>query len=469
MSHPRGAIAQLGERLDRTQEVAGSSPASSTLAAALFLRCQSGVGCGCPKGHIMWATVNGAIWRVSVSVVRVAGILLSLSVLLGLPTAARASLVWSSPAPIDRSEPGQMQAIACPSGSQCTAVDGDGQQVTFNPSSPSHPTPMVVDPGGRLTGVACPRAASAPPSATLAGGDVRSDFAWHTDPQDHRYSRRASRKQLLAVACPTTTQCTAIDNSVQEVTFNPTSPGNPDADHDRARLLLGAGGVGVPVQHPVHRRRQRRTRGDVQPDLARDTPAQQRSTPLRSLGWSCPSASQCTAADLGEGEVTFDPTSPGSPARVRVGAGLRWRAQRPLSAQPSTARGRGHIQPGFARNAHPHQGRLRRKPVGGGLPVREPVHRHRPSWERGDVQPDLARSPNSNADRQHGGHTARRRSVPVGNSVHGGRLLDAGVDLRPHLARDPDPRNDRQHPRELLSGCGVPLKEPMHGHRLPWA
>jgi hypothetical protein len=28
---PRGAIAQLGERLDRTQEVAGSSPASSTI------------------------------------------------------------------------------------------------------------------------------------------------------------------------------------------------------------------------------------------------------------------------------------------------------------------------------------------------------------------------------------------------------------------------------------------------------
>jgi hypothetical protein len=28
---PLGAIAQLGERLDRTQEVAGSSPASSTL------------------------------------------------------------------------------------------------------------------------------------------------------------------------------------------------------------------------------------------------------------------------------------------------------------------------------------------------------------------------------------------------------------------------------------------------------
>jgi hypothetical protein len=32
---PRGAIAQLGERLDRTQEVAGSSPASSMKKKAL--------------------------------------------------------------------------------------------------------------------------------------------------------------------------------------------------------------------------------------------------------------------------------------------------------------------------------------------------------------------------------------------------------------------------------------------------
>jgi hypothetical protein len=32
-----GAIAQLGERLDRTQEVAGSSPASSTLTNRMMM------------------------------------------------------------------------------------------------------------------------------------------------------------------------------------------------------------------------------------------------------------------------------------------------------------------------------------------------------------------------------------------------------------------------------------------------
>src|SRR5207248_2822402 len=37
LSPPHGAIAQLGERLDRTQEVAGSSPASSI---SLELPCQ---------------------------------------------------------------------------------------------------------------------------------------------------------------------------------------------------------------------------------------------------------------------------------------------------------------------------------------------------------------------------------------------------------------------------------------------
>ena len=36
----RGAIAQLGERLDRTQEVAGSSPASSTPALEVRSRCR---------------------------------------------------------------------------------------------------------------------------------------------------------------------------------------------------------------------------------------------------------------------------------------------------------------------------------------------------------------------------------------------------------------------------------------------
>src|SRR5690349_12551606 len=43
---PHGAIAQLGERLDRTQEVAGSSPASSTLGKSLQTRSFSPASAG---------------------------------------------------------------------------------------------------------------------------------------------------------------------------------------------------------------------------------------------------------------------------------------------------------------------------------------------------------------------------------------------------------------------------------------
>jgi hypothetical protein len=38
---------------------------------------------------------------------------------------------------------------------------------------------------------------------------------------------RHGQKVLLSVACPAANQCTGVDNSGQEVTFNPHSPGTP--------------------------------------------------------------------------------------------------------------------------------------------------------------------------------------------------------------------------------------------------
>ena len=69
-------------------------------------------------------------------------------------------------------------SVACPSTTQCTAVDNQGQQVTFDPSSPGDPTPTSIDPG------------NSPES----------------------------------LACPSTTQCTAVDNEGQLVRFDPTAP-----------------------------------------------------------------------------------------------------------------------------------------------------------------------------------------------------------------------------------------------------
>src|SRR5437660_217240 len=65
--------------------------------------------------------------------------------LLVLPGTARASLSWSGPFAIDQNGGNILAAVACPSSSQCIAVDQNGQAVTFNPGSPGSPTPTTID------------------------------------------------------------------------------------------------------------------------------------------------------------------------------------------------------------------------------------------------------------------------------------------------------------------------------------
>ena len=51
-----------------------------------------------------------------------------------------------------------LNGVACPSATQCTAIDNTGHQVTFDPASPGTPTPTTIDGGNLLIGVACPSA-----------------------------------------------------------------------------------------------------------------------------------------------------------------------------------------------------------------------------------------------------------------------------------------------------------------------
>ena len=165
----------------------------------------------------MIARVRGSV--VPVAVRRALVVLVALcAVACWLPAASLAQLSWSTPAAIDKNGHGQqsLSGVACPSATQCTAVDQSGQQVTFNPASPGTPTPTAID-----------------------------------------------VHNLDGVACPTATQCTAVDVSGRQVTFNPASPGTPtpttiDTDQRPDR-------GGVPVRHPVHRRRRHRAAGHVQP------------------------------------------------------------------------------------------------------------------------------------------------------------------------------------------------------------
>src|SRR5207248_7524728 len=90
------------------------------------------------------------------------------------------SFSWSSPVALDHSGNGQdLNAVACPSTSQCTAVDDTGQVLTFNPGSPGNPVSITVN----------------------------------------------GAQGLNAIACPSTSQCTAVGGGGVAVTFNPASPG----------------------------------------------------------------------------------------------------------------------------------------------------------------------------------------------------------------------------------------------------
>jgi hypothetical protein len=97
-----------------------------------------------------------------------------------LPAASLAQLSWSKPAAVDNNGHQSLAGVACPSATQCTAIDFSGQQVTFDPASPGTPTPTTIDTNG-----------------------------------------------LNGVACPSATQCTAVDNTGQQLTFDPASPGTP--------------------------------------------------------------------------------------------------------------------------------------------------------------------------------------------------------------------------------------------------
>ena len=176
---------------------------------------------------------------------------------------------------------GALSAIACPATSQCTAVDAQGREVTFNPNEPGSPTATAVDTGGRLG----------------------------------------------SISCPTTSQCTAADvalGSGKEVTFNPGSPGGAvvatvDTSSDALAPLLAA----VSCPSPSRRRRRQPRRGDhvrsAAPGSATSARVDDNALDAGGGGLtdvSCFSTSQCVAVDGATGAVVFNPASPGSTSSI---------------------------------------------------------------------------------------------------------------------------------------------------------
>ncbi len=186
--------------------------------------------------------------------------------LFAAPAAASAELTWSAPAAVDPEASGvALNRVACPSTTQCTAVDGQGQEVTFNPQAPQGPTTVLI-----------------------------------------------SSHPLTGVACPSTTQCTAVDGQGQEVTFNPqSSTGETATKIDPGAIPLGLVCPSASLCTSVDDTGQAVTFNPQSGQML----ASGVVDPGRILvGVDCPgsSTSKCAAVDSSGGAVLFDPQAPAS-------------------------------------------------------------------------------------------------------------------------------------------------------------
>ncbi|MGH2876439.1 MAG: hypothetical protein ACRDLV_09325, partial [Solirubrobacteraceae bacterium] len=128
----------------------------------------------------------------------------------GLPV-----LTWQPPVSVDD---GQLNAIACPSTSECVAVDSSGQEVTFDPAAPAHATVATVDSGRALSALSCPSA-----SQCIAVDGSGNSVTFHpTPPVDPQTTDIDAATTLRGVACASTTSgCTAVDNSGNALSLTP--------------------------------------------------------------------------------------------------------------------------------------------------------------------------------------------------------------------------------------------------------
>ena len=244
-----------------------------------------------------------------------------LVVLAGGAGAAQAvSFSWSAPYGLDRTGGEGLSGVACPSSTQCTAVDSNGGEVTFDPTS-STPTSTVhtVDsnPGGRgggqdLNGVACP---SSTQCTAVGGNGGEVTFDPTSSTPNSTLHTVDSGQFLHGVACPSSTQCTAVGGNGGEVTFDPTSSTPNSTVHTVDSDLSG-----VACPSSTQCTAVGGNGGEVTFDPTSSTPNSTVHTVVDSnpggrvgglfpFGVACPSSTQCTAVDEFGGEVTFDPTS----------------------------------------------------------------------------------------------------------------------------------------------------------------
>jgi uncharacterized membrane protein YgcG len=196
-----------------------------------------------------------------------------------------------------------VNAVACPSITQCTAVDSDGDEATFNPLAPGTPSVAKVDPdvlagSDKIMALSC---------ATVTQCTI-VDEPGRVATFDPQAPARATptplgggEGSLDGIACPSATQCTAVGYGAA-ATFNPQSPGSPSLDFN-----VGGDMRSVACPTTSHCVAVDSSGGAVSFDPNALGTASPATIGSFFTTVSCPSASQCSA--VGTGEVTFDPSA----------------------------------------------------------------------------------------------------------------------------------------------------------------
>ena len=270
-----------------------------------------------------------------------------MSVFVGVSGATGVGVSWSAPiqiAPLGGR--GYMTSVACPTASQCTAVDWSGQELTFDPQDPGSAVRHVIDAGtygAQLSSVDCVSAQQC--TAVEGGEEVTFDPVSGTvlktalvAPITNLFSLSCPTATLCAavgthsvafnpltgqvtpagvtavtgaaVFCVSVTQCTSVDQPGFARTFDPTT-----GQLNSAGIVRLNGGTMTSVTCPTATEC---VGGDTRGNEIPFNPisgsfigpgAQNWGMFLNTLSISCTSASACTSVDYGGGTRSFDPTT----------------------------------------------------------------------------------------------------------------------------------------------------------------
>jgi hypothetical protein len=231
----------------------------------------------------------------------------------------------------------QLDAVACSSTTQCSAVDHAGQATTFAPGSPG--TPRLLLTGFEpFQSISCPSASQCTATSSFASFTSPSDQQAATfDPQSSAAPKLTQigleAVSLAGVACPLVSQCSvptglaggaaSQPGTFGEATFDPqTATSATAAPIGPQRSDDGSGwyAISCPSQAQCTIGGTNGTDGELA-TFKPQSPGSPTSTPIAGIGaitaLACPSTSQCTAV-YGTDELTFNPTSIGSPKLVPI-------------------------------------------------------------------------------------------------------------------------------------------------------